>query len=133
MRYMTPMTPTKDPGEILRIALLNEITQRAHANSKAHGFWDGLEHLKPGDASFIPEKLMLIVSECAEALESYRKGEPLSFYGKKQKPEGIAAELADVVIRVCDLAGALKIDLGKAVEEKHAYNVKRPRKHGKKC
>ena len=41
-------------------------------------------------------------------------------------------ELADVVIRVLDLAEALHIDLEWHIEQKHKYNTMRPYKHGKK-
>ena len=43
----------------------------------------------------------------------------------------MAEELADVVIRCCDLAVHMEIDLGGAMEAKHAYNKGRPFKHGK--
>jgi NTP pyrophosphatase (non-canonical NTP hydrolase) len=146
---------------------LNEIAERSHALSKAKGWWDG--RLDPEDRSFVPEKLMLIVSEAAEALEAYRDptqplnfyrctnnecdplsgtyrpalsavvfdartrmGESCSFCGKTLKPEGVASELADIVICVGDLAARLGIDLGRAVEEKHAFNETRALRHGGK-
>ena len=48
------------------------------------------------------------------------------------KPEGIAAELADAVIRSADLCGALGIDLEEVISEKMKYNEGRPYRHGKK-
>ena len=48
------------------------------------------------------------------------------------KPEGFVVELADAVIRIADLCGALGLDLSVAVEAKHAYNVQRPFRHGGK-
>ena len=48
------------------------------------------------------------------------------------KPEGVVAELADVVIRVADLCGLYGIDLDQAIEEKMAYNSTRPYRHGGK-
>lgn len=132
---------------------LQQLQQQSHTLSRAKGWWDG--RLDPADRSFVPEKLMLIVSECSEALESYRKNEPLNYYQghgdecetdedlglsrgtcytckKPRKPEGIASELADVLIRVGDLAERLGIDLTRAVAEKHAYNETRSHKHGGK-
>lgn len=112
---------------------LNELCQKAHDNSVKHGFWEGQGR------EAIPEKLMLIVSEVAEALECYRSHEEDLWYDyptygeHAPKPCGIASELADVVIRVCDLAQRLGIDLDKAVEDKHAYNLTRPYKHGGKA
>ena len=58
--------------------------------------------------------------------ESYRKN------CRFAKPCGIPSELADAVIRIADLAGALGIDLDRAIAEKMAFNEKRPYKHGKK-
>lgn len=48
------------------------------------------------------------------------------------KPEGIPAELADIVIRVMDCAVRYGIDLGQEIELKHAYNKTRPYRHGGK-
>lgn len=128
---------------------IRDMAERSHALSRAKGWWD-----KDPALPFVPEKLMLIVSEASEALESYRKNEPLSFYvcpkcppniesvsvenfdcercSSTPKPEGMASELADILIRCGDLAGRLGIDLERAVEEKHAYNLTRPHRHGGK-
>ena len=48
------------------------------------------------------------------------------------KPEGLGSELADIVIRVFDLAGMLKIDIANEIERKMRYNVTRPYRHGGK-
>ena len=42
-----------------------------------------------------------------------------------------AEELADVYIRLLDLAAHHGIDMKEVANAKHAYNVTRPRKHGK--
>jgi len=81
----------------------------------------------------IPEKLMLIVSEASEALEDYRNANFLQLdFEVSGKPIGFASELADVVIRCFDLAGALGIDLQDAIIQKHKYNKTRPFRHGGK-
>lgn len=49
-----------------------------------------------------------------------------------EKPEGVAVELADAVIRIADLCGHLGIDLEAAIDLKMAYNETRPFKHGKR-
>lgn len=127
---------------------LGSLATRSFANSDSHGFWDEQKTFDPGTGAgpngmrlqqdlvrkVIPEKLMLIVSELAEALEEVR--EPGRDLGEVRtspsgKPEGFPIELADAVIRIADLCGAMDINLGGAVNLKHAYNVSRPHKHGK--
>lgn len=49
-----------------------------------------------------------------------------------RKPEGFMIELADVVIRIADLAYLVGGDLEAAIAEKHEYNRTRPYKHGRK-
>jgi len=96
----------------------------AHQTAIDKGWWD--------DTRPIPECLMLIVSEAAEAMEAYREDQPLEWYGDGGKPEGISSELADIVIRVGDLAESLGIDLDMAVQTKMHYNDTRPYRHGGK-
>lgn len=50
---------------------------------------------------------------------------------KDDEPEGYAVELADAVIRIADLCGALHIDLTAIIKEKMRYNATRPYRHGK--
>jgi NTP pyrophosphatase (non-canonical NTP hydrolase) len=105
---------------------LSEFQRDCHKTSIDHGWWEGNVN--------VPEKLMLIVSEIAEALEDYRNGKNLTgvFYDSNDKPEGFAVELADAIIRILDLCGYLGIDLAEALSVKHAYNQSRPWRHGSK-
>ena len=73
--------------------------------------------------ALIAEKLCLIHSEVSEAMEGHRKG---LFDDKLIRRPAIEVELADAVIRICDLAGALGLDLGGAIAEKMAFNANRP-------
>ena len=73
--------------------------------------------------ALVAEKLALIHSEIAEAMEGHRKG--LKDDKLPDRPM-IEVELADAVIRICDLAGALGLDLGGAIASKLAYNLTRP-------
>lgn len=132
---------------------IKDIVQKAHDNAVKHGFWD--PPLPFGTA------IALIHSELSEALEEERAGRRLVWYHctegdpslpcdpadetecfqyghedacqyRNQKPEGVAVELADAVIRIADLCGHLGIDLDAVIAEKMAYNAGRPYKHGKR-
>lgn len=81
------------------------------------------------DTNAIGTKLMLVVTEVAEAMEALRDGH-LSYYEKDGKPEGMITELADTVIRCMHLADLLGLDLEDAIERKMAYNEKREYRHG---
>ena len=84
----------------------------------------------PHDA--VAAKLALIHSEVSEALECVRDGHYEAYESETRpgKPEGLPSELADIVIRVADLAGALGIDLESAIVTKMAYNATRQHRHG---
>ena len=66
--------------------------------------------------------LMLCVSELAEAMEGDRKDLMDDHLPHRKMME---VELADAVIRICDLAGGKGYDLGGAIAEKLAYNAQR--------
>lgn len=80
-----------------------------------------LEKLLSG--ALVAQKLCLSHSEVSEAMEGHRKG---LMDDKLPHRPMIEVELADAVIRICDLAGALGLDLGGAIAEKMAFNAHRP-------
>ena len=113
---------------------INELAKEVHENAVNHGWWE-----KPPS---LPEALCLIHGELSEALEEYRNGSPLVYGtcalspddcdfaltcenvghpdagGEKAgacKPEGIAVELADVILRTLDLMAALGVDVDAVV------------------
>lgn len=130
---------------------INELAKEVHENAVAHGWWE-----KPPT---LPEALCLIHAELSEALEEYREGNPL-IYGTCAlaaedckfsgvcdrvgrpgegegidgpcKPEGIAVELADVILRTLDLMAALGVDVDAVVMAKHKYDLGREYRHGDK-
>jgi NTP pyrophosphatase (non-canonical NTP hydrolase) len=120
--------PTPEPIFFIlekNLLSISEIQKSVHKNSKDKGFWDA--------SSDIPTKLMLIVTEVAEAMEDYRKERMATIYtGEDRKPEGFPTELADIVIRVMDLAEYLNIDLEGEIEDKARFNYLRPHMHGGK-
>jgi hypothetical protein len=87
----------------------------------------------------LPEQLSLLHSEVSEVLDDYRDNHPFTKTwievkddGATLKPRGIPIELADVVIKACEIAHRYGVDLNAAIATKLTYNATRPRLHGGK-
>jgi len=121
----------------MKQGLWNKLAEEIHQNAVAHGWYDK----EPSLASVINN----IHAELSEAWEEYRKGRPMCYfecenikdddrfgrpcspcgYGKPEgpcdrrgeKPEGIAVELADAVMRMLDTCAHMKIDIDGAMEK----------------
>ena len=119
---------------------MNELSQQIHEIAKSKGFYDKERN--------IGELLCLIHSEVSEAMEADRKNH-YAEYGTyradkqatdesfKQEFEDsvkntFSDELADIIIRVMDLAAFKGIDLESHIKAKIRYNSLRERMHGKK-
>lgn len=112
--------------------------QRAiHDLACEKGWWDGYERDDQGELKLTTDqaisKIALIHAELSEAVEEARKSPNYSaIYYDASKPEGFAVELADALIRILDLCGALGINAEEVVRIKHEFNKTRPRRHGGK-
>ena len=103
---------------------VRELVRVAHANAVAKGFHD--------PAPTFGDFIALAHSELSEALEAYREHGLAAGTSDGGKPEGVASELADTVIRIADMCGALGLDLEGAIVAKVAHNAGRPYRHGGK-
>jgi NTP pyrophosphatase (non-canonical NTP hydrolase) len=111
-----------------RIALVNAsrlLKAQCHGASKAAGWWINPKTGMPTQHNpmCFAQKLMLTVSELAEAMEGDRKSLMDDKLPHRPMRE---VELADAVIRIFDLAGAYDLDIAGAIAEKMAFNQVRP-------
>lgn len=102
------------------------------------GWWDKLKSRPITEV--IADKGINIHGEISELWESARAGTLDAPCDKAEKMEQNGCkvltcaeeELADIFIRLADLAGFMEIDLKTAVEQKHKFNITRPYRHGNK-
>ncbi|WP_394749592.1 nucleoside triphosphate pyrophosphohydrolase family protein [Spongiimicrobium salis] len=120
--------------------MINKLSNEIHQNNIRKGFYEGEKN--------IGEMLALIHSEVSEALEADRKdtytaGNIFAVNGwnsdadfkdsfEKYVKDTFEDELADIMIRVMDLAAFKGIDLDQHISAKMRFNSLREYKHGKK-
>ena len=114
------MSLTNSNLELARLAL-NTLSEAIYQNNvKAGWFKDPTTGRKIKRDPMV--MLMLIVTEVAEAAEGIRKDLPDDHIPSRPMVE---VELADVLVRVFELAGYLGLDLGGAFVDKVLYNAVR--------
>lgn len=100
------------------------LTDACHGAARTAGWWkDNQGNDITQNPYCFSNKLMLVVSELAEAMEGDRKNLPDDKLPHRSMRE---VELADAVIRIFDLAGGFGMDLAGAIAEKMIYNSNRP-------
>jgi NTP pyrophosphatase (non-canonical NTP hydrolase) len=139
---------------------IEEMTKRAHDIAIEKGFWKDYEignSLKEEEQQiikdlFISQKLLLIMSEVTESMESIRKSR--RYEGSKELLQELSDqfeenpnlfhmrfihhikdtfedELSDTFIRLADLCGKMNIDIDKFIKLKMDFNSLRQEKHDK--
>lgn len=113
---------------------INELVKEIHEANVTAGWWndtktgEGLlkESFEPLEIDVTPfvigTKIMLVVTELSEAIEGYRKD---LMDDKLPHRKMVEVELADSMIRIMDIAGALEMDLEGAIAEKRQFNSER--------
>ncbi len=107
-----------------------ELQRESYETARAKGWHD--EDETPPSPIRVIAWMGLICSEAAEAIEDARKGRMVTTIREDGKPEGLGSELADIVIRVCDSAGAMGVDMEAELRAKLAFNRTRGHRHGGK-
>lgn len=116
---------------------MNDVSLRAHDTALKHGFYDDyLEVSEVLGKADLPEcveyvKRDVVLAQLAKIASEV--GECVEVVQKSREYDGLAEELADIVIRTMDLAAFMDFKLGTAVAKKMAKNETRSYKHGKLC
>ena len=119
------------------IDALNALSKAAYDNAVFKGFHDNDPLMDEVD--LYGKWTANLHGEVSELWEAARKGNLLEGCDKhddmvEQFQDSLTCEeeeLADIIIRVLDTAGARGINIGRAVNLKMAYNATRPHMHGK--
>ncbi len=134
---------------------INALAQEIHENAVNHGWWDEPRRF-PEIAALIHSEISEALEEYRDGKPMMYCGsqskecEIAPFTGKieingkeynspcpaceseNRKPERLAVELADAIIRILDYTASEGIDIEAVIIAKHAYNKTRPYRHGGK-
>lgn len=97
---------------------LAPLTAHLHDLSRQGGWYNDRKTGEPIERN-VGEMMALIHTEISEGLEAYRKDRMDDHLPHRS---GVEVEMADAIIRICDLAGYLNLDLAGALAEKALYN-----------
>lgn len=100
----------------------NKAATAVHENAVAHGLLD----LDPTDDAS-EAAMRWLIEEANEAMEALLN-DGLSDHIPSSR---LAEELADVILVALSISKSHEINIGKALQDKHRYNVLRPYKHGR--
>lgn len=109
------------------------LSETIYSRMVEKGFWpmgiDAVTGVQKPTRNF-GEAIALCHTELSECLEGHRKGSQPDEHCPDFKTTEV--ELADLVIRVMDLAAGFRLRVGEALIAKMNFNKTRPKKHGKK-
>jgi NTP pyrophosphatase (non-canonical NTP hydrolase) len=140
---------------------IDELKKKSHEIAVEKGFWQDYEIVNKQQSDkekqifkdlFISQKLLLMISELTESMESLRKTRryegddnlitdlcnqseenPQLFQMRfiHHVKDTFEDELADTFIRLADLCEKMNIDIDSFIKMKMSYNSMRPEKHDK--
>ena len=123
------MKKTQEVNQSVQNMTLDQMVTHCHQAAREKGWHDDSD---PQNPLQILSWIALVHSELSEALECVRLGDMDTRYGPDGKREGFSIELADALVRILDIAGAMGISLAEAVQIKLDYNRSRSKRHGNK-
>lgn len=133
-----PMTLTLHASDLF-VQGFQQLAKYHHQLMRERGFWDHRDDVEEFAREEDKEAIRMLVdsqihdlihTEVAEATEALRQGNPPD--DKCPSFSGVEAEMADVIIRILDYAGARGLHVAEAVVAKIEMNKSRDHKHGKK-
>lgn len=111
------MTDKVESSRLLAGVDFNTLATIEHGRNLAMGWWDHADSLNR--TMVRASKLLLMHSEISEATEGLRTDAMDSHLPDRRSVE---VEIIDVLVRIMDFAGEMKLDLNGAWDDKTAFN-----------